>query len=421
MNMHTTHLLLVMIAVSGSFLFASCSDTSRDSKAGKSTVGHANAETAATPELEKLKSDILLNYADIVYASYQDAQSEAMKLQDKVETFLADPSEVGLRACQLAWLAARKPYGQTEAYRFSSGPIDDESGPEGLLNAWPLDESYIDYVEGNANAGIINDPQTYPSINEELLERLNERGGEENISLGYHAIEFLLWGQDSDAPAALTSGERSYTDYLGGNGAARNQIRRAEYLSLATELLIEHLEVLIEAWDPDIDDNYRSYFLALESNEALEKVLNGIGTLSKSELAGERMFVALSNQDQEDEQSCFSDNTQSDIVYNAMGIRNVYTGSYVRVDGSEISGPALYDLVQVLDAELASELMDLSDQAVRLCEQIPVPFDHQLMQEEVGGDGPIMSAILVLQVQGDKLAEVTHLLNQMKSVVCRDC
>ena len=55
-----------------------------------------------------------------------------------------------------AWLAAREPYGQTEAFRFYGGPIDDAKGPEGRINAWPLDEAYIDSVKGKAGSGIIN-------------------------------------------------------------------------------------------------------------------------------------------------------------------------------------------------------------------------------------------------------------------------
>ena len=75
-------------------------------------------------------------------------------------------------------------------------------GPEGLINAWPLDEAYIDYVEGDPAAGVVNDPDTYPTIDAELLTSLNEQGGEANISTGWHAIEFLLWGQDlsTDGP-----------------------------------------------------------------------------------------------------------------------------------------------------------------------------------------------------------------------------
>ena len=65
-----------------------------------------------------------------------------------------------------------------------------------MINAWPMAEAYIDYVEGDPEAGIINNPDEFPQITAELIESLNEEGAEENISAGWHAIEFLLWSQD---------------------------------------------------------------------------------------------------------------------------------------------------------------------------------------------------------------------------------
>jgi putative iron-regulated protein len=43
-------------------------------------------------------------------------------------------------AAKEAWLTARQSYGPTEAYRPYGAPIDDDNGPEGQLNACPLDE-----------------------------------------------------------------------------------------------------------------------------------------------------------------------------------------------------------------------------------------------------------------------------------------
>ena len=132
----------------------------------------------------------------MVASSYADAHAAAVELRDAIASFVADPSEAGLEAARQAWLDAREPYGQTEAFRFYDGPIDNpETGPEGRLNAWPMDEAYVDYVEGMPDAGIINDAASHPTIDAELLSQLNEQGGETNIASGYPAIEFLLWAK----------------------------------------------------------------------------------------------------------------------------------------------------------------------------------------------------------------------------------
>ena len=111
------------------------------------------------------------------------------------------------------------------------------------MNAWPLDEAYIDYVEGSPEAGIVNLPDDYPTIDADLLVSLNEQGGEANISTGWHAIEFLLWGQDLSTDG---SGARPVEDYT----TAPNADRRAAYLAVASDLLLTHLGQMVDAWAP---------------------------------------------------------------------------------------------------------------------------------------------------------------------------
>ncbi|HWL49825.1 MAG TPA: imelysin family protein, partial [Acidimicrobiia bacterium] len=245
---------------------------------------------------DDMQAEVVENYADLVQESYQISLDSATTMDEAIDAFVADPNPETLAAAQDAWLAARDDYGPTEAFRFYGGPIDnEENGVEGLLNAWPLDEAYIDYVDGSPEAGIINLPDEYPTIDADLLVSLNEQGGEANISTGWHAIEFLLWGQDLTTDGA---GNRPVEDYTTG----ANADRRAAYLSVASDLLLTHLGQMVDAWATD-GDNYRTVFLALPPEEALGMIMTGIGELSRGELAGERMTVAYEARSQEDEHS----------------------------------------------------------------------------------------------------------------------
>lgn len=351
---------------------------------------------AQEADLDTLQQEAMVTYADIVFASYEDSLAAAVELHDAIDAFLAEPSEDTLAIARDVWLASNEPYGQTEAYRFYGGPIDDEDGPEGLLNAWPLDEAYIDYVEGDADAGIINNPEDYPVIDAELLISLNEVGAEENISTGYHAIEFLLWGQDLSADSA---GQRPYTDYT----MADNAERRADYLATAADLLISDLESLVDDWNPDEAGNYRETFLASDADEAFTNILTGIGVLSTAELAGERMFVAYDNQDQEDEHSCFSDNTHRDIITNFMGIANVYRGSYERVDGTIVSGTSIADVIEVVNPDLNADILATLDEAETMVEEILVPFDNAIV--EADSRPQVLDTVFLLQDLGDLFAQ----------------
>lgn len=359
-----------------------------------------------TDPLADQKQQFIANYADIVLAGYEDSHTKAVELQTAINGFLAAPSEAGFTAAKNAWLAAREPYGQTEAFRFSGGPIDDADGPEGELNAWPLDENYIDYVQGAPNSGIINDPTDHPTITAEHLRMLNEVGGETNISIGYHAIEFLLWGQDLSVSSA---GMRPYTDYLTTGGTAENQDRRGDYLTACAQLLVEDLSGLVDEWE--VGGAYRTTFLAMNMDETLTHILSGIGTLSKGELAGQRMFAALDNQDQEDEHSCFSDNTHRDIITNAQGIYNVLHGSYTRTDGTVVSGYSFISLVSELDATVSNDLDAISETVISDVNAISEPFDQAILAETAGGNGPIMTAIRALQNQGDAITQAAEVLD----------
>lgn len=314
--------------------------------------------------------DVVAQYANIVHATYADTLGAARALQQSVSTFTAAPSAETLAAARTAWKAAREAYGQTEAFRFYAGPIDSATGPEGRLNAWPMDESFVDSVKGKPKAGLINNPKF--RISKASISKMNERGGEENIATGWHAVEFFLWGQDFYPASA---GQRSFEDFV--DGKAPHADRRRQYLTVVTDLLVDDLGALVKAWEP-AQKNYRAGF-EKGGTESLRKILVGMGSLSRGELAGERLEVALASQDQEDEHSCFSDNTHRDVVNNALGIQNVWLGHYRTLDGKDISGPSLRDLVAASDAGVADKLSQQLNQSVQAANGIQAPFDREIV------------------------------------------
>jgi putative iron-regulated protein len=128
--------------------------------------------------------------------------------------------------------------------------------------------------------------------------------------------------------------------------------------------------------------------MALDVDTALQNMITGIGELSRGELAGERMTVAYEERSQEDEHSCFSDNTTADIVGNARGIQMVYSGNY-----GMVAGVGLVDLVSASDQALAEKLSGEIDRSVALAQAIPNPFDAHL-RETVPNDDRGRTAVL---------------------------
>ena len=350
------------------------------------------------------KTQVLENYANIVFASYSDVYQDVVAMKTAIDTFVADPTALSQQKAKDAWLAARETYGQTETFRFSNGPIDDADGPEGLLNAWPLDENYVDYVSTDPNSGIINDVTNFPIINSTKLEKLNEKGDAKNISVGFHAIEFLLWGQDLTDPSEKKAGLRSYTDFT----TAKNANRRGQYLKVCAAQIVDLMAGLKDEWDPAKSKNYRATFLAADPDQNLTNILQALGIFAKSELGGERVLVALSNKDQEDEHSCFSDNTHRDIYLNIKGVQNVFTGKYKSKYGAYISGKSISDLILVVDVTTQANAITKIQKAVVAAENIPNPFDLAISD-------PIQKTLvnttyLELQDVGDALVVVASKL-----------
>ncbi|MFK8079759.1 MAG: imelysin family protein [Granulosicoccus sp.] len=328
-----------------------------------------NAANAAQAS-EVTPSDVIDTYANIAQAGYQDALSTAQALRTSIRTLINKPSEDSLENARSAWKAARIPYQQTEVYRFGNAVVDDW---EGKVNAWPLDEGLIDYVDssygadseenGFYTANIIANPSV--SINGQVIDastitpellssELHEAGGiESNVATGYHAIEFLLWGQDLNGSHA-GSGSRPYTDYDINNCTNAHCDRRAEYLSAVTDLLITDLKTMAGAWSSG--GQARTALLGKGDEAGLATILTGMGSLSYGELAGERMQLGLMLHDPEEEHDCFADNTSASHFYDGVGIQNVYAGRYERVNGDIVSGPSVKDLLAATDASLSTEL-----------------------------------------------------------------
>lgn len=399
---------LVAAGLTLSLVASGCSSDGSDGASGDDAAKTTTtmADGASLEMSDEQAEAVATTYADVVLASYDGAVASAEALRTTITDFVADPTEANLDAAKAQWLVARDDYGPTEVFRFYDGPIDNaEDGPEGQINAWPLDEAYIDYTVDDDAAGIVNDVDGFPEITTEVLVSANEEGGETNISTGWHAIEFLLWGQDlsEDGP-----GERPVTDFT----TADNADRRSTYLTLLADLLVDDLSGVRDQWTADSGD-YRTTFLE-DPTVAVTSILQGMGALSSGELAGERMAVPYETKDQEDEHSCFSDNTQADIANNAKGIRLAYTAT---IDGTDAEGTSLSSVIAELDPDADADLRKQLDDNVATAEALAGPFDQLIQKDDDDPDRvALLDLITALQAQGDSVASLANSLGLQISI-----
>ena len=374
--------------------------------------------------------EVLSHYAAIAHAVYEDSLTAARELQQAVDRFIAGPTEENLNAARMVWKTARVPYQQSEVYRFGNAVVDDW---EGKVNAWPLDEGLIDYVAESYDADAEENPAfrvnvvantsfTFSgrAVDAQTIDRtlladtLHELGGiEANVATGYHAVEFLLWGQDLNGTGP-GAGARPASDYDVANCSVGNCDRRAAYLKAATDLLVDDLVWMTAQWAPG--GEAREGLLGGSIELGLSTIITGMGSLSYGELAGERMQLGLLLHDPEEEHDCFSDNTHYSHYYDALGIRNVYLGEYRRTDGTVVEGPSLSDVVAAASTEVDDALRSRLDATLAAMDEIVraaeggEAYDQMIGAGNETGNARVQAAIDALTAQTRGIEEVVAVL-----------
>jgi len=425
--MKNTRLLLSSISLAATLVLTGCTTNSKNLDTSNMMMSEA--------------SPILVSYAKIAQKNYSDTLEDAKKLKTAINIFTSNPTEITFQSAKRAWLISRESYGQTEIFRLSNGPIDGEEGwvadtygeLEGQLNAWPLDENMIDYtIDANGYKTKGNIIDTVGSFNPggedsssvdvsnitvDSITNLNENGGDANVATGYHAIEFLLWGQDQDysnfvkdsiTKGALTAGQRPLSDFT----SDKNASRRIAYLKAASSKIISDLETVYSAWEKD--GLYRNALLGkltgkyasknISSHDALKQIIAGMGVFIKSELANERIAVAVLTPSEEDEHSCFSDNTHRDITTNYLGFRNILTSTYM----GKSYGASLLDAVSFEDKTKILNLIKAIESKIAKINKVAettAHFDYQIQP-----DNPQARVIVKLKNEmrrlGDEMVNV---------------
>jgi len=246
-------------------------------------------------------------------------------------------------------------------------------------------------------------------VTKELLsQKLHEAlGVEANVATGYHAIEFMLWGQDLNGTNA-GAGARSVTDFDTENCSNGNCARRVHILQVLSDLLVDDLNEMVAAWSQG--GQAQTDLASKTTQEGLSVVFTGLGSLSYGELAGERIKLGLILHDPEEEHDCFSDNTHNAHFYNQIGMLALYNGRYTRTDGSIIEGTSIADYVSAKapeQAKLIAQRMEETRAAMDLmrinAEENGIAYDQMLGANNEAGNAIIQTVVDTLVAQARAL------------------
>lgn len=295
-------------------------------------------------QTETVRTAVIRNItANVILKTYQDFKQDSHDLKAAVELLIQQPTQSHLESAQAAWRKARGSYEISEGFLF--GPIDSLS-IDPLIDTWPLSLKELRDV-----------------LKSEIpLDLDSVRGFGSNLQ-GFHAIEFLLFG---DGIITNTKDVRSF------------DARQFSYLSAATILLVEQVDLLVYAWvqhhDPEdttspayIDiigkpgspeSSYSTEVAVIEElSNGIIAILNEASRAKLPDAAGDD----IENANAKLEESPFSWNSINDYVSNIDSVFNIYTGSY---KGHQ--GWGLKDLVATTDPVLAQDI----EVQIRHCRQL---------------------------------------------------
>jgi putative iron-regulated protein len=356
--------------------------------------------------------EALGRYRGQAHALATESLQGARRLHAAVLELEAAPAPASLEAARAAWRAARVPYSRSEALRFGNWFVDEA---DEWLNAWPVDEGLLDYVADDYSASATNpwarlnlvaapdaielNGQRFATAPMQRIvpKSLQAMGDmETQVATGYHAIEFLLWGQDRNPHGP---GDRPWTDFdatarctSGTQPApARQCSRRARLLVSLLELLIQDLERLQAQW-ADTPGSYGDRLVQGDVAHGLRRALFGLAAMSGEEMAGERLQVALLSGVQEEEQDCFSDDTHRSLLHNGEGVELLYRQSLA--DYARRHAPA-----QAKELEAALEDSRRALLALHAAGEAGQGFDRLIGEERDIGQPLLQAAIDALARQ----------------------
>jgi predicted lipoprotein len=328
--------------------------------------GDTNEDPTADPLADKA---ILSSFVDdVILDTYQDLADQSAALQAAVMNLVASPSEENFQAARQAWVAARVPWEQSEAFLF--GPVDTY-GYDPALDSWPLDHAGLDAAIAAYNN--IELDSVDPSLK------------------GFHAIEFILFGYDrSKTLSKLTEAEKNYLEAL----ATHHKNVTARIVKAWKEGLNENAAFATRLKTAGETDND----LYPSTQAAIEEMLEGMVGIA-DEVANNKIAQPFDQQDPNLVESQYSFNSLEDFQNNILSIRHVWQGSR----SGSAAAASLSARVQASDSPLHAEVENAIDTALAALKAVPDPFRSAIV------DPAARPSILAAQTA---LRELHDLLNE---------
>ena len=321
------------IAMLSALLLAGCSDNAAEPQIVETAAEAApSAFELLNPELSASAKEIALEYVQQIDTDFKQAGIEIEKFQSSIATLTDQTNIENLNLSKQAWLNAHSAYELTTLHRYYATQLMGEQDSLVLMqlqyqiNHWPIVPGYIDYVDGYPDSGIVHD------INVNLdADSLREQHGSFDVSevtLGFHAIEFLLWGYDADSvarPATDFDAVLELTPKEIESGYTLEQLsnnRRRLFLSVVVDTLVKDFLALQSLWlaeEPSISQRIES----ISGTELIVILADSMSAMLTQELLQRSLYPMLNGNFVESVQSPYSRSTQNAVSSQLSGLERL--------------------------------------------------------------------------------------------------
>lgn len=330
MSMYRQKMGIAMLAM---LLLVGCSDEAPVPESVEAVEEAApSAFELLNPELSAAAKEIALDYIEQIGVDLNQAAIEIEKFQLSVHSLIDETSNENLNNTRQAWLDAHSAYELTTLHRYFATQLLEEQygltllGLQYQINHWPIVPGYIDYVDGYPDSGLVYD------INVDLNRAsLREQHGSFDISeaaLGFHVLEFLLWGNSADSIARPATDYRAIDELSPeelGIGYTLEQLsgnRRRVLLTIVADTLVEDFAALQTLWlaqAPEIKQRIES-----TSGTGLVVVLaDSMSAMLTEELLLRSLYPMLNGDFADSSQSPYSRSTQNAVSSQLSGLERL--------------------------------------------------------------------------------------------------
>lgn len=160
-----------------------CNELDEFIKTGSKNLKGFMRDNYGKAESDAALEAVVRQYVDaVVIPTYTDLKNKNNDLCDVVDKLAANPTNENFKAACDAWIVAREPWEESEAFLF--GPVAD-FGLDPNMDSWPLDQAAIVNILNSGKFDNLDWDGDYSEENEEIANKQSVRG--------FHTLEFLLF------------------------------------------------------------------------------------------------------------------------------------------------------------------------------------------------------------------------------------